>query len=193
MANQPHPFGQGFIAPSQVQAQYQQPAHGQAMDSELRITIWRDSLVFYRGTAAQLTDEGLIAKGFEWPRVAAEVCWAAGGLRYRLRRERPEGHKGPMRSWLELDNWFLRVEVEGRDFHWCQRRELERRAQELKEDAYKLTLAGRLKQEAEWNRYWATQKDKAYQAFRATVPALNPPKRARKSRPRSADHPEPSA
>lgn len=160
---------------------------------ELRITIWRDECAKLEGSAAQLIDEGLIPDGFEWPRAAADKRWEANGFTYWLRRERPEGHKGPMRSWLELDNWFVRVTVKGHDYQWRQRRELERRAQELKEDAYKLTLAGHLKQEAEWNRYWATQKDKAYQAFRATVPALNPPKRGRKPKAQAAAHPAQSA
>lgn len=161
---------------------------------ELRITICRDGWAQFEGTAAQLIDEGLIPDGFEWPRAAADKRWEAHGYTYWLRRERPEGHKGPMRSWLELDNWFVRVGVKGRDYHWRQRRELERRADELKEDAYRLTRAGSIKWEADWRRFQATQSDKAYQAFRAKVPALAPPpKRGRKPKNKPENSPSQSA
>lgn len=160
---------------------------------ELRITIWRDEWAQFEGTAAQLIDEGLIPNGFEWPRAAADKRWEANGYTYWLCRKRPEGHKGPMRSWLGLDHWFVRVGIKGRDYLWRQRRELERRADELKEDAYRLTAAGQAKCNADWRRYWSANEDEAYQAFRAKVPALNPPKKGRRPKASVAVPPSQSA
>lgn len=193
MATKPIPFGQGFIAPAPTQAQHEQPAHGQTMDSELCITIWRDSLVLYVGTAAQLTDEGLIPNGFEWPRAAGDRHWGAGGLRYWLCRRRPEGHKGPMRSWLELDSWCVRVSVVGRDQRWHERRNIERKENELKAAKHRLTSAGMAEWDAHWHRLNAAISDKAFQAFKAKVPALNPPRRTRKPKTQAADRPGQSA
>ena len=44
---------------------------------ELRIEISRDEWAQYEGTAAQLQDEGLIPKDFEWPQAAADSRWEA--------------------------------------------------------------------------------------------------------------------
>ena len=150
-------------------------------ERELLIDIWPDFWAHYEGTAAQLEAEGLIPEGFEWPQAAADKCWEAGGYAYRLRRTRPDGHKGPMRSWLELDNWFVRVSVPGRNgANWGARRRLERRSEELKADYYNQTAAGSLKWEANWARYLAAINDVKFKAFKALIPGLIPPKRGRK-------------
>jgi hypothetical protein len=147
---------------------------------ELRIEIWPDDWAQYTGTAAQLQAEGLIPDGFEWPQAAADKRWEANGFDYWLRRTRPDGHKGPMRSWLEVDNWFLRVSVTGRDYHWRTRRGLERKAEALRAEYHRHTAAGAREWEAAWHRYWQTVKDKRFQAFKALVPGLVAPKRGRK-------------
>lgn len=92
-------------------------------ERELNIDIWPDHFAFYDGTADQLQAEGLIPAGFEWPRGRDSKDWEDGKFKYGLRRMRPDGHNGPMRSWLELDNWRLRVSVVGRDRHWYARRD----------------------------------------------------------------------
>ena len=151
-------------------------------ERELHIEIRRDEWAQYTGTAAQLQAEGLIPDGFEWPRAAAAKRWQAGGFDYWLNRRRPEGHKGPMRSWLDLDNWCVRVNVTGRDYHWRLRRGLERKAEALRADFHRHTAAGSRKWNADWTRYWQTVEDKRFQAFKALVPGLIPPKRGRKPR-----------
>lgn len=147
---------------------------------ELHIEIWLDDWAAYTGTAAQLQAEGLIPDSFEWPRAAANKSWEAGGFSYSLRRARPEGHKGPMRSWLDLDNWYLRVSVIGRDWHWHTRRRLERKAEALRAEYHSHTAAGAREWDAAWRRYCQTLEDKRFQAFKSLVPGLVPPKRGRK-------------
>lgn len=149
-------------------------------ERELIIDVRRDDWVQYEGTAAQLIAEGLIPEGFEWPRAAAEARWQANGFDYWLRRIRPAGHKGPMRSWLELDNWFIRVEVTGRDCHWHIRQRLKRQAEDLALAIHRHTAAGAAEWNAHWDRYCATVRDKGFQAFKEKVPGLIPPKRGRK-------------
>lgn len=152
----------------------------QPAERELRIEIYLDDWARFEGTAAQLIAEGLIPKGFEWPLAATDKEWEANGLKYRVRRTRPEGHKGPMRSWLELDNWFVRISVVGRDYHWHTRRRLERKAQALAAEVYHHTPAGSREWSAKWNRYMEANRDKAFQAFKTLIPGLVPPKRGRK-------------
>lgn len=154
--------------------------HSPQAAPELRIEIWVDEFAQYTGTAAQLQAEGLIPDSLEWPQASAYKRWEANGLTYWLRRTRPDGHKGPMRSWLHLDNWCVRVRVTDRDYHWRARRGLERKAAALLAEYHRHTAAGRREWNAEWQRYWQALDDKRFQAFKALVPGLVPPKRGRK-------------
>lgn len=146
---------------------------------DLRIRIWPDC-VCYVGTARQLQAEGLIPQGFEWPHAAADKKWEANGFDYWVCRERPLGHKGAKSSWLELDNWCLRVRVHGRDHHCITRRMLERKADELRAEIHRHTAAGSREWSAMWERYWQAREDKRFQAFKLLVPGLVPPRRGRK-------------
>jgi hypothetical protein len=163
----------------------QQPATMHAApfsDRELRIEIWPDEWADYIGAAAHLQAEGLIPEGFEWPRAADHERWEAGGFTYWLRRVRPEGHKGPMRSWLALDHWCLRVWVAGRDYAWYTGQQLARKAAALKAEFHRHTPQGRREWDALCKRYWAACSDRHFQSFKALVPGLVPPKRGRKPR-----------
>lgn len=155
---------------------------GQPAERELHIEISPDSCVRYEGTAAQLVAEGLIPDGFKWPTQpgSASMQWDANGFKYWLARKRPDGHKGPMRSWITMDNWSIRVLVKGRDSDWHQRRALERKAKELRAEYRALTAEGEREEYAKTKRYWAARDDKAFQAFKSRVPGLVPPKRGRK-------------
>jgi hypothetical protein len=154
---------------------------------ELKIDIWPDDWAQYTGSAAQLQAEGLIPDGFEWPKAAVPKRWAAGGFNYWLQRSRPEGHKGPMRSWLEVDNWRLRVCVSGHDCRWRILRGLARKTEALRAEYHSHTAAGQREWRAAWDRYLQAEKDKRFQAFKALVPGLVPPKRGRKPK-TGADH-----
>jgi hypothetical protein len=154
----------------------------QAPVGELRIRIHRDSIAWFEGTAASLIAEGLVPDGLEWPRGACTArFWEANGLRYQLRRQRPDGHKGPMKSWLELDNWCVLSTALDRE--WSARTKLERKAEELRaEYRRRLTAAGAAEWEAEGRRYWAAFDDRKFQAFKALIPGLIPPRRGRKAK-----------
>lgn len=149
-------------------------------ERELRIGIWLDDSVAFEGTAAQLTAEGLIHKDLVWPCAAENASWTANGLRYRLSRKRPVRHKGPMRSWLELDNWEVRITVISRENRWHMHRVFERKTEELRAEYRRThTVAGRLEWATQLDRYRRAQMDKKFQAFKALVPGMNPPKRGR--------------
>ncbi len=147
---------------------------------ELTIQILQDASATYTGTAAQLVAEGLIPQEFSWPKATVCRYWEAGGFKFELRRTRPEGHKGPMRSWLELDNWSVEVRVIGRNVHWQTRRRLERQSAALKAEYWRQTAEGAREWNAAWNRYWQTKTDERFQAFKALIPSLVRPKRGRK-------------
>ena len=153
-------------------------------EPELHINIERDECVEYEGTAAQLVAEGLIPSGFEWPHGGALKGWRANGLRYVLRRARPPGHKGPRRSWLGLglDHWYVYMEVDGRDHFWTVRQKRKRAAEEAAAAIHRNTPAGAAEMAADERRYQVAVSDRAFQAFKAMVPAL-----ARRKRSRTAD------
>jgi hypothetical protein len=153
---------------------------------ELNIQIWLDEWARFTGTAAQLQAEGLIPDGFEWPRAAADTRWEANGFTYWLRRVRPGGHKGPMRSWLQADSWSVTMRVTSRDYHWGVRRALERKAEELRAEYYRHTTAGAREWSAAFDRYWQTRQDNRFQVFKALVPGLVPAKRGRKPKAETA-------
>lgn len=158
----------------------QQPVDAAHAAPELTIEIWRDEFFSYTATAAELVAEGLIPEGFVWPRAAERRTWQAGGFDYWLQRTRPEGHKGKPSSWWTLDNWTLRVCVTGRDYWWRARKQLERRAEELRQDWRRLTPQGQAEWTRNYKRYQAAETDPAFQTFKALVPGLAPAKRGRK-------------
>lgn len=157
-------------------------SHKLPAERELIIDVHRDDCVLYRGTAAQLIAEGVIPEGLEWPRASTNKTWQANGFDYWLFRVRPEGHKGPMRSWLELDNWSIRVKVTGRDWRWHQQEQIKKKAKALADEIYGLSPAGRSEWFIHCDRLWAARKDAAYQAFKAKfIPERKKPGRKPKA------------
>jgi hypothetical protein len=153
---------------------------GQQTAQDLRIGIFQDEFVDYEGPAAALVAEGLIPEDFTWPRAAASRIWNANGFRYWLQRRRPQGHKGPMRSWLELDNWSLRVKPEGLSYWQTNLLQLKRQEREIQQRRWFLYGEGKVEWERRFDRFLAAERDKRFQAFKALVPGLVPPKRGRK-------------
>jgi len=64
----------------------------------------------YQGTRAALEDEGVIPAGTKWPEGFDNLRWDDGKFRFWLRRERPEGAKGPRKQFLDIDWWMLRCD-----------------------------------------------------------------------------------
>lgn len=154
------------------------PAIAHPDTRELHITFYPDAWARYEGSAAQLMAEGLIPEGLAWPQGAQSRAWSAGGLEYRLRRSRPAGHKGPMKSWLGLDHWSLYSSVPGRGLEWLDRQRVKHKTQALRDELHSQTPEGRREWLANWNRWWAAHKDPAFQAFKASVlPARKKPGR----------------
>lgn len=75
---------------------------------ELIIEIQPRMCVRWEGTAAQLLDEDLIPKKFDWPSGRRSRGWNGDdGFTYWLQRSRPPGIKGPMSVWVHGDWWML--------------------------------------------------------------------------------------
>ncbi|MDN7906229.1 hypothetical protein QZM18_19215 [Burkholderia diffusa] len=142
---------------------------------EITIVIRPHNLHFceYIGTRLQLEAEGIIPSGTKWPDGFREIRWRANDLYFSLRRERPEGVKGPRRSFFDCDNWRLRIEPENRS-------ESER-AYLIAEKAKELHDLIRIGSN-EWRTelykshgtFVAAKNDRGFQAFKALIPALAP-------------------
>lgn len=115
------------------------------------------------GTRAALEAEGFIPSDFEWPHGFKSEYWEVGGLLYRLGRKRPNGAKGPRRDFLEVDWWSV-VCSKSRPASGAER-ELARIEAELKRARYRASEAGTREWMTFYERYQATKKDDAYQAF----------------------------
>ena len=150
-------------------------------ERELHITIWQDDYAQFEGSAAQLRAEGFIPHNFEWPHAAAGKKWEANGFDYWLRRTRPADWRGPMKSWLELDNWLIRIQVTGRDYIAIKRLGLDRKSAELQAEYRECTPAGRRDWQASFARRIAARLDKDFQAFKELITGATP-KRGRKTK-----------
>lgn len=147
---------------------------------ELRVEWCVDYHVSLAGTRAQLEAEGVLPADVEWPRPYATSYWEAAGFAYSLRRLRPDGHKGAMRTWQEIDSWILLITVVDHDHFWHARRAIERKTEELRAEIHRHTPAWWSECEGMMRRIDAARHDLKFQAFKALVPGLIPPKRGRK-------------
>lgn len=141
--------------------------------SDLTIHVTPRAYTSYQGTAAQLIAEGLIPDGFKWPTGANRVTVTVGRFEHWIFRTRPEGHKGPMSSWVNGDCWHLRRSLANQPRNGFREADIYAKTMELAETIYRGT--------AEWNRTfyraYETRKDDKYQAFRLQL--LGEPKRGR--------------
>lgn len=135
------------------------------------------------GSRAMLEAEGIIPDGTKWPEGYDSLYWQAGEFDYSLRRQRPEGAKGPRRDFANFDWWCLRWELTKAPSH--TQRDIMRKAQALKDAIYSHSAEGQAEFNKNWKRYWKTVEDEKFQAFKALIPGLVRPKRGR--RPRNAE------
>lgn len=130
----------------------------------------------FEGTRAQLEAEGVIPPGTVWPETGTKpVCWTAGPLKYHLQRKRPDGMKGPMRLWVNGDWWCLVcTPAKGEDV-------LQQSVNEARRELERLTRLQTPEGQRAVNRLCARAAkadfDSAFQAFKALVPGLVPPRR----------------
>lgn len=152
----------------------------QGAEREMLVVIRPYKLGFWQfeGTRAQIESEGAIPAETEWPEGTQWKRWEAGRFRWHLRRIRPDGLKGPKRLWTSGDWWSLRCELlNGPDTMTLRILDMRR---ELADELYWQSAAGRLRRAVNWRRYWTACEDEAFQAFKAKIPGLVPPKRSRK-------------
>lgn len=132
----------------------------------------------YVGTRMQLEAEGVIPADTKWPDGFSTVSWEANGLRFLLKRERPEGAKGPRRAFLDCDNWWLRMSVPGRS---VADENIKRMADELARYIHNQSPAGQAEVIRQARLYFAARDDKEFQAFKALIPGLTPKRSGRPS------------
>ncbi|MDR5660983.1 hypothetical protein [Burkholderia cenocepacia] len=131
----------------------------------------------YFGTRAQIEAEGMVPATIEWPKGFDVVRWAAGDNEFWLRRDRPEGAKGPRRDFLSCDNWRLGILRR----NWSPfDHQIMRKTEELRKMLHRDSRAGR----AAFSKFWAAlqvaTEDQKFQAFKALVPGLVPEPRTRR-------------
>lgn len=125
----------------------------------------------YIGTRAQLEAERIVLATTEWPEGFEVVRWIAGDNEFWLRRDRPEGAKGPRRDFLKCDNWRLGILRRNHDPFAHQ---IMRKAEELRKMIHHDSRAGRAASRKFWAALQAAMDDQKFQAFKALVPGLVP-------------------
>lgn len=129
---------------------------------ELTIHICPRAYEDWYGSRAQLEAEGFVIPDGEWPDAFDDLRWQAAGFNYWLRRQRPEGAKGPRKAFAGCDHWFIRRSLTATAGHWNEAALYEKR-QELADLQRRQTREG----SAQFERYWESTKDKRFQTFKA--------------------------
>lgn len=168
----------GYLAQS---AFAQSPASaGLDLSVEIIVRSMPDiSIAEYQGTRATLESEGLIPAGTKWPEGFDDLRWEDGDFRYWLRRERPEGIKGPRKQFLDLDWWMVRCDpVKPRSW---ESRAIEQKTKALADEIYLQSAKGREERSQRLSAYWEARADNKFQAFKSLIPGINRPKRGRRT------------
>ena len=72
------------------------------LGDDLRLTISPYGYIEWHGPRARIEATGLLPANFKWPARIDYAGWHADGFQFWLRRCRPDGLMGPMRSLDEL-------------------------------------------------------------------------------------------
>ena len=146
-------------------------ARGLDLGNEMIIVMPFDQLLEYQGTRKALEAEGLIPSDTAWPDGFESLHWQAGANKFWLRRERPQGVKGPRRSFLEVDWWMLRIDpVKSKSLDQIA---IERAAKELREAIHRASAEGWAESSARFERYWKATSDTAFKAFMVRIPGID--------------------
>jgi hypothetical protein len=92
------------------------------------------------------------------------VKWETGALRFRLRRIRPKGIKGPLSCWSGGDHWELYWGLKSPP-PYSERLVDEKRA-ELREAVYRQTVKGKIEAEQRTKAYVAAFYDRSFQSMK---------------------------
>lgn len=123
----------------------------------------------YIGTRMQIESEGFRPPNDRWPDGFASIYWETDVNDFWLRRERPEGVKGPRRSFLDCDHWDLRVSRKNFGFTDYV---ILRKTEELREIVFNNSPAGKARFNRQWEQFVRAHDDRAFQQFKAGIPAL---------------------
>ncbi|WP_426396288.1 hypothetical protein ACN9M1_17200 [Ralstonia sp. R-29] len=134
---------------------------------ELRIKVAPDSYspTYFEGTRSQLEAEGLVPLDFEWPVRGRKSSWQADGFDFYLGRHRPAGMKGPMRLWLEGDNWLLSRRPMRHGFGQCSVMQANR----LDGESYRQSSASHIQPSAVRKAHCRAADDEAFQHFKTLL------------------------
>lgn len=152
-------------------------AAGLELSTEIIVRTPYSDIAEYQGTRAALEAEGVIPVGTKWPKDFNELHWEDDGFRYWMRRERPEGAKGPRKQLVNVDWWMLRFVPLNRPSP--PEMAIMRKIKALNDEIYRQSAKGRAEYNELLRRYCMATDDERFQAFKALVPGLIPPKRGR--------------
>lgn len=165
------------------------PAHARSItagfDGELRIEM--DAFfkrVVYRGTRDALLAEGLVPRGHDWTRRLGEpATWCDEKFLFNLVRERPPGAKGPRRAFQDVDWWRLSICLRDSPVDYASVAVDRKKAEIAALEFWQSSEGARLT-----DRFGVALRDRAFQEFRAKIPALKAIGRQRCA-PRGAEGP----
>lgn len=151
-------------------------ASGLNFQSEIIVTIgYCRDISWLTGTRGALESEGVIPENMQWPSGFSEHSWQAGSLKFKIRRKRPAGIKGPRRDFLNIDWWSLRIEPVTEPDRAA--RAIAEKAKELRDAIYFHSPKGIAERSLMFKRHWKAIMDDDFQAFKAKIPGLIPPPR----------------
>ena len=153
-------------------------ASGLDLSTEIIVCTPHSDIAEYQGTRAALEAEGVIPAATKWPDGFDDLRWEDDKFCYWLRRERPEGIKGPRKQFLDFDWWMFRFHP--RDAKPGDVRNVERKAKDLADAVYHQSAKGKAEWCVNWDRYCEAENDDKFQAFKALIPGINRPKRGRR-------------
>lgn len=153
-------------------------ASGLDLSSEIIVCTPYSDIAEYQGTRAALEAEGVIPAGAKWPDGFDDLRWEDHQFHYWLRRERPEGLKGPRKLFLDVDWWMFRcMPIQAKN---PGDRYIERKKNELSAAIFRQSAKGQDEMYQRLERLEKARKDVKFQAFKTAIPGINHPKRGRR-------------
>lgn len=151
-----------------------------AESDELIVTLYAHPLDIseYTGRRVTLEGEGIIPTTTIWPEGYDDLRWQDGKIDFWLRRQRPEGAKGPRRQFANCDWWCLRWSPSDEPDY--AERSILHKTKILQNAIYAHSAIGRSERNKEWASYWRSLEDEKFQQFKTLLPGFVRPKRVRR-------------